>query len=72
MRFCLKLGADRGCAHIRSMKPHNLPVVIQDLEFILITRMSTNWDISAGAIPDPIAQAAARDPSLATAATSGD
>jgi hypothetical protein len=38
MWFCLKLGADRGCAHIRLMKQHNLPVVIQGREITSITR----------------------------------
>jgi hypothetical protein len=54
MWFCLKLGADRGCAHIRLMKQHNLPVVIQGLEITSITGTSANWDISADALPDPI------------------
>jgi hypothetical protein len=54
MWFCLKLGADRGCAHICLMKQHNLPVVIQGLEITSITGTSANWDISADALPDPI------------------
>jgi hypothetical protein len=36
------------------MKQHNLPVVIQGLEITSITRTSTNWHMSADAIPDPI------------------
>jgi transposase len=36
------------------MKQHNLPVVIQGLEITSITRVSTNWDISADALPEPI------------------
>jgi hypothetical protein len=36
------------------MKQHNLPVVIQGLEITSITKTSTNWDISADALPDPI------------------
>jgi hypothetical protein len=43
-----------GVVPICLMKQRNLSVVIQGVEITSIARTSTNWDISADALPDPI------------------